>query len=217
MKPLSTSVILVPLAVSVVATAIVWRWLPDPMPIHWGIDGQPDGWASRLAGAGLGPVIHCGVIALVQVLRYADPRQDNIAQSAPALDAMVLAISAFMAGMQGLILYAAMAADHRMNEALLFALLGGLFMTIGAVMPTLRPNHIAGIRVSWTLNNNRIWDRAHALGGKLFMVAGGLTTLAGVILPMPWAVSVVLTSTLIAGFAPMYYAWRLSLRPDMQE
>ena len=58
------------------------------MPIHWGIDGQPDGWASRLVGAGMGPVIHFGVIALVQVLRHADPRQDNIAQSAPALDAM---------------------------------------------------------------------------------------------------------------------------------
>jgi len=216
MKPLSTPVILAPLAVSVVATAIAWQWLPDPMPIHWGIDGQPDDWASRLVGAGMGPVIHFGVIALVQVLRHADPRQDNIAQSAPALDAMVLAISAFMAGMQGLILYAATATDQRMNEALLFALLGGLFMTIGAVMPMLRPNRIAGIRVSWTLNNDRIWDKAHILGGKLFMVAGGLTALSGLVAPMPWAIGVLLTSTMIAGFAPMYYAWRLSLRPDMQ-
>jgi uncharacterized membrane protein len=149
-------------------------------------------------------------------LRRADPRQDNIAQSAPALDAMVLAISAFMAGMQGLILYAATATDQRMNEALLFALLGGLFMTIGAVMPMLRPNRIAGIRVSWTLNNDRIWDKTHILGGKLFMVAGGLTALSGLVAPMPWAIGVLLTSTMIAGFAPMHYAWRLSLRPDMQ-
>jgi uncharacterized membrane protein len=214
MKPLSTPVLLAPLAVSVIATAVAWQWLPDPMPIHWGIDGQPDGWASRLAGAGLGPVIHYGVITLIQVLRHADPRQENIAQSAPALDAMVLAISAFMAGMQGLILYASVSAEQRINEALLFVLLGGLFFTIGAVMPGLRPNHMAGIRVSWTLNNDRIWHKTHVLGGKLFMAAGALTAVAGVLTPMPWAVGVMMATTLIAGFAPMYYAWRLSRRAD---
>lgn len=212
MKPTSSRVLLAPLAVSVAATAVAWQWLPDPMPIHWGIDGQPDGWASRVVGAGLGPVIHFGVIALVQVLRHADPRQHNIAQSAPALDAMVLAISAFMAGMQGLILYAATAADQRMNEKLLFALLGGLFVTLGAVMPMLRPNHIAGIRVSWTLNNDRIWDKTHVLGGRLFMVAGGLTALTGLFAPAPWPIGVLLATTVVAGFAPLYYAWRLSRR-----
>jgi hypothetical protein len=69
----------VPLVLGVVAIAIAaiwWRDLPAEVPVHWGVSGAPDGWASRevalgaLVGiAALLPAVVLGRLALKRVSR----------------------------------------------------------------------------------------------------------------------------------------------------
>ena len=40
---ISSLVLLVP----VIAGLLLWEQLPDPMPFHWNIQGEVDGWASK--------------------------------------------------------------------------------------------------------------------------------------------------------------------------
>ena len=42
-------------AVALGLSAFWWGHLPDPMPIHFGPDGRPDGWGSRTLGTLLMP------------------------------------------------------------------------------------------------------------------------------------------------------------------
>ncbi|MFZ2746206.1 MAG: DUF1648 domain-containing protein, partial [Lactococcus raffinolactis] len=44
----------------------VYSKLPEKMPIHWGLDGEPNGYATRLAGILILPLIMVGVNVIVQ-------------------------------------------------------------------------------------------------------------------------------------------------------
>jgi uncharacterized membrane protein len=46
--------------------AIRWQTIPERFPIHWGISGQPNGWADRGLGSVFGPLLF--TIALVVAL-----------------------------------------------------------------------------------------------------------------------------------------------------
>ncbi len=37
--------------------ALRWQTIPERFPVHWGIDGQPNGWASRTLGSIFGPLL----------------------------------------------------------------------------------------------------------------------------------------------------------------
>jgi len=40
-----------------------WTSLPERFPVHWGVDGRPNGWASRTAAGVYGPLVIAAVIA----------------------------------------------------------------------------------------------------------------------------------------------------------
>ena len=42
--------------------ALRWQTLPEHFPVHWGLDGQPNGWANRSFGSIFGPLLFTVVI-----------------------------------------------------------------------------------------------------------------------------------------------------------
>lgn len=49
-----------------------WDQIPDRFPIHWGIDGQPNGWATRTLGGVFAPIlIGAALSALMSFMAYA--------------------------------------------------------------------------------------------------------------------------------------------------
>jgi uncharacterized membrane protein len=59
--------------------------------------------------------------------------------------------------------------------------LGFLFFYIGILCEHAKRNWFIGIRTPWTLSNEKVWDKTHRLGGKLFKIAG-LISLLGALL-----------------------------------
>jgi len=56
-----------------------WQRLPERVPVHWGLDGTPNGWADRTWHGVYGPLILCAVIGLIVLLMaeaiiHASPR-----------------------------------------------------------------------------------------------------------------------------------------------
>ena len=70
----------------VLLTFWVWPQLPDSIPVHWGLDGQPDRFGER--GAMLGGLVFLGFTAVV--VWGALRAQPGVQQSAPALTGMLL-------------------------------------------------------------------------------------------------------------------------------
>lgn len=89
---------------------------------------------------------------------------------------IVLAILAFLAYFQALVLWAAWAGQVDITKAVW----GGVCLLVallGNVMGKVRRNFYVGIRTPWTIANERVWDATHRFGAKT-MVLGGLVGLA---------------------------------------
>jgi uncharacterized membrane protein len=47
-----------------------------------------------------------------------------------------------------------------------------LFFYCGVLCERAKRNWFIGIRTPWTLSSDRVWEKTHRVGGKLFKIAG---------------------------------------------
>src|SRR5512140_2686155 len=81
---------LVAFLASAAASLAIWPRLPERVPIHWGLDGQPDRWGSPLGAVLLGPLLVLGLWLLIEGILRVDPKvhaQRKAAQAEPDVPA----------------------------------------------------------------------------------------------------------------------------------
>ena len=198
--------------------ALLWTKLPDRMPIHWGINGQMDGYASKGVATLLLPCVNLAVAVLVMILPRFDPKfagydDETKTSLRRTFAAMRLAITLFLS----LVALAVMVtplypAIHALS--VIFPGAGLLLMVLGNLMTKLRPNWFCGIRTRWTLESREVWTKTHRLGGRLMMAGGACILIFGVLLPMKLLVICVMLPAIAAmSFVPVIYsyiAWKRS-------
>jgi uncharacterized membrane protein len=160
-----------------IVSAVVYPRLPATIPTHWDLSGQPNGWSSRFWGAWLIPVFLLGMWALVRVLPRIDPRGSNYAKFGGAFEAIIDAIMLFMLALHVVALRAALGHPVEMQRILPIGI-GVLLIVIGNLLPRARPNWFVGIRTPWTLSSDRVWEKTHRFGGRVFVAAGLIITIA---------------------------------------
>ena len=58
---------------------------------------------------------------------------------------------------------------------------GLLLIVLGNFMGKITRNFFVGIRTPWTLASDEVWLRTHRLGGKLFVLAGAVFFVCGIL------------------------------------
>jgi uncharacterized membrane protein len=119
-----------------------------------------------------------------------------------------------MTFVQGLILAFNLGYAVPFSAAMLVGI-SALFIVIGRLMPNLKPNWFMGIRTPWTLSSPTVWEKTHAIGGKLFVVAG-VASLLGAFLPDEWSFYVMLGTILPASFGMIIYSY-VAFRKEQQQ
>ncbi len=61
---IATTIILVMIALAFVVGLLLYSQMPDPMPSHWNIAGEVDGYMPRLWGLFLQPLLLVGIFLL---------------------------------------------------------------------------------------------------------------------------------------------------------
>jgi len=195
------------IAGALVFSVAVYSRLPEDVPMHWDISGEPDRFGSRLEGAFLVPLIMLVIYVLMQWYPSRDPRAANIEKFRAAYDSVVAATVALLAGLHVMALGSALGWRINMTTVVL-AGAGVLFVLLGNLMPLARSNFIFGIRTPWTLSSEQVWTRSHRIGGYA-MVAAGLITLVGAFIGGTLGPSIALTSLVLAGIIPIVYSYLL--------
>lgn len=193
------------IAAAVVASAVVYPRLPETIPTHWNMDGQPDGWSSRAFGAWITPVILLGMWALFRLLPAIDPRGANYAKFGGAFEAIIDSLMLFLLGMHIVLLRAGLGYPVQIERIVPFGV-GVLLIVIGNLLPRCRPNWFVGIRTPWTLSSDRVWEKTHRFGGRLFVAAGFLIVIAS-LLWVQWVHLVLITVVLLATAAVLIYSY----------
>lgn len=150
---------------------VSYSYMPDMMPMHWNAQGEIDGYMGKLWGLFMLPIISLGLFALFLVIPKLDPRRSNLESFKEYYQGIILMIVGFLFYIYILTILAAIGYKFNMVQAmsLSFAV---LFYYMGIVLKKTKSNFFVGIRTPWTLSDEKVWEKTHDLGGKLFKVSG---------------------------------------------
>ena len=183
-KVIEILIVLLILSIPILYATIVYSDLPEIIPIHFDLEGNPNGFGSR-SSIFLGPLILAGAgifsFFLITNLSSIDPKrykQENGFLFIKLGFMLVIFLSAL-----GIIIVRSSVVPGNIMIKNLFPLLGFLFMGFGYFMPSIGPNYFIGLRLPWTLESAENWNATHKLAGKWWMIGGVLQIISGFILP----------------------------------
>ncbi len=152
---------------------------PDTrVPIHWNGKGEVDGYAGPM-GLWYTVFVIIGLVVVLAVLPWIEPRRSNLLRSSRAYQAVWLATVAFMSMVHGGIVFTTLGYDVSMNR-LIYLGMGLLFAVIGACMGNIQSNFMFGMRTPWTLSSELSWQKTHRLSARMFMTVGVVLLICGI-------------------------------------
>lgn len=163
--------------------ASLWFWpqMPDKMATHWGIQGQVNGYMPKFWGLFFVPLLQLVLGLFLWAIPRIDPLKANIAKFQKYYHEFILVILLFMLAVHLQVLLWNSWIKISPNRFIPVGL-GILFFYAGILTQNAKPNWFVGIRTPWTLSSERVWEKTHTIGGKLFKVAG-IIILLGMFFP----------------------------------
>jgi uncharacterized membrane protein len=181
---------------------------PERVAVHWGIDGQPDGWGSPAPAFLILPVLSVFLWLLLLAAPVLDRFRENLVAAKETYGEIRFALAVFFGVMQATIMAAAFRPDWPVARTIL-VLLAGLFWELARVLPRLPRNETAGIRLPWTLSSDEVWRETHRRAASAFRLAA-YAVAAAVFLPPALGFAVTMAAVLAAVVWSVAVAWRIS-------
>ena len=186
-----------------VYTALTLPKLPDQIPVHWGVNGQPDRYSDKGSGAWfmVGMMVVLWLVFLA--IPYISTKTKSISNFRDVWDLTAIYVVAFM-GMTQVITLMGPQKNFDVVRVMMAAMCL-LFTLIGNLLGKTTPNYFMGIRTPWTLESPEVWERTHRLAARL-MVGGGVV---GFILSLAGAYWIGLGLVLAGTIYPVFYSYFL--------
>jgi len=161
------------IVVSVIISVYFYDRMPDMVASHWNSAGDVDAYMPRFWGLFLMPIVSLGCLLLFVFLPRIDPLGRNVRKFQIYYDGFIIMLIAFLFYLQLLVVLWGLGKTFNMTKMMVPAL-GLLFYYVGILVENSKRNWFIGIRTPWTLSSDKVWEKTHRLGGKLFKVSGAL-------------------------------------------
>jgi uncharacterized membrane protein len=178
--------------------------MPESMASHWNMENVVDGYMPKFWGLFLMPLASAGMLLLFIAIPRIDPLKHNIRKFRGHYDWFILAIILFLFYLHMLTMAWSMGFRFSMIQ-LLSPAFGLLFYLVGVLVGHARRNWFIGIRTPWTLSSERVWNKTHRLGGRLFKVSGAIALL-GTVFP-DYAIWLVVGPVILVAVYTMVYSY----------
>jgi len=196
-----TSIVLL---VPVIVGLLLWDKLPDPMPSHWDIHGEVDGWSSK-------PFAVFGLPAMMLALQWvclfaakADPKFHNYN---PKMIKLMLWVCPVIGLVLSILAYPAAMGYSVPIETVMPLLVGALFVTVGNWLPKCKQTYTMGIKLPWTFASEANWNATHRFGGKVWFF-GGIATMLTAFFGNFWILMAILAVMVILPTVYSYLYYR---------
>ena len=145
--------------------------MPEKVASHWNAQGQVNGYMPKFWGLFLAPFILVGLALLFAAIPRIDPLKENIQKFRKYYDGFIVLFFIFMLSIHFQIILWNLGIRISPNVIIPISI-GILFFYIGVLCENAKRNWFIGIRTPWTLSSERVWEKTHKVGGKLFKIAG---------------------------------------------
>lgn len=180
------------------------------LPVHWNIIGEPDFWVNKntlfffiIFFVVLQILFYVSYLFLPYLLKTC---KANLTAAKNITATMML----FCFGIQELVVLSPLLDKNIEIIRLTIMGIGVLFIEIGYIMPTLKPNQWIGIRLKWTLENPEIWSIVHRSASKLWIIGGGGIIVCSLLFPVSYLGTIILFSVFLLCSISCIQAWRLA-------
>ncbi|WPO79057.1 SdpI family protein [Flavobacterium sp. KACC 22761] len=161
--------------------ALIWNSLPEKVPVHWNFKGEIDQWGSKFALLFLVLLLPVLMYFLLLAASKIDPKK-RISLMGRKFYQLRFFLILFMSVMASFFIYIAKNQSFS-SPNLIYVAVGILLIIFGNYFKVIQPNYFIGIRTPWTLENQQVWKATHAFAGKLWLAAGFVIILGGLIFP----------------------------------
>ena len=198
---LTSILTLLPILVGV----ILWKDLPASLPSHFGLDGQADGFSSKLEVVFLIPLLMLGLHFFAVVVTSLDPKASHVS---PKMKTLVYWLVPFISGLVQLSIYGAALGIIANSTRIGLVMVGIVFLVVGNYLPKTKQNYTVGIRLPWTLDSEENWNKTHRLAGRLWVLGGLIILVNGF---LSWAAFYVFIAVLLVMvLVPIFYSYWIS-------
>ena len=191
------------LLIPVIVGLLLWNRLPDPMPSHWNIHGEVDGWSSKAFTVFGLPALMLALQWVCVLASMADPKYKNYN---PKMIKLMFWICPAIGLVLSFMVYPAALGYSVPIETIMPLLVGALFIVVGNWLPKCQQTYTMGIKLPWTFASEENWNATHRFGGKVWFF-GGIATMLTAFLGNFWIMMGILAVMVILPtiYSYLYY------------
>lgn len=190
---------------SILVGIYVYPSMPEKMASHWNAQGQVNGYLPKFWALFLMPLFSAVLLLMFFLIPKLDPLKENIERFREHYERFATMVMAFFVYIYLLTIFLNGDASRSGMMRFLSPALGGLIYYSGVMMENAKRNWFIGIRTPWTLSSDRVWNKTHAIGGKLFKISGVIAFL-GVVFP-DYAFFLVIAPLLLSALYVTIYSY----------
>ncbi len=192
------------LCLSILISIFFYRYLPESMASHWNGEGVVDGYSSRLFNVLFFPLLGIFLFILFIFIPKIDPKWKSIKMFEGKFNLFISSMLLFMVILQLEVYLWNIGIEIPMG-VFMPILMGGLFIVMSVLIKNAKQNYTIGIRTPWTLHSERVWDKTHALGAKLFL-GSGILSICSAIVPK-YSIWIVIGSVMLSALYLFIYSY----------
>ncbi|MFH1054521.1 MAG: SdpI family protein [Candidatus Altiarchaeota archaeon] len=200
----SSALIAILVAVSFTLSLYSNSLLPETVASHWDAQGQPNGYMPKTWLLFLMPAIAAAAALMMYALPLLDPLKANIDKFRPHYDRFIVLVVLFLLYLHILTLLWNLGYTFNMVAAMVPGL-AALFYSSGILIENAKRNWFMGIRTPWTLSSDKVWDKTHKIGAKLFKASAAIS-LVGLVL-QDYAIYLIIAPILLSSFYVVAYSY----------
>ncbi|HCU41961.1 MULTISPECIES: SdpI family protein [Leuconostoc] len=185
----------------IVYGGLLWQYLPQQLPIHFGIDGQPDQYAPKLIAV-------IGLPVLIITVNYVIIRsmKNKGIDNQKVFTVLIWSLPLLLNVVQ--IVTFRHALNYHINiGSVILPVIGLLFIVLGNYLPKTTPNYMVGIRLPETLHNSENWQKTNRLGGFTMVFAGFILLITGIIGNMIAVIGLIVAMVITILVPAVYASW----------
>ena len=179
----------------------------EPMATHWGPSGEADGYGSRFMGLLFLPIMVALLYGVLSLIPRIAVYKKNIMKFYNYYFWFKVVFVIFFGAV-----YAATIAYNRWKvfnmSYFVMPAVAVLFFYAGVIMKHAKRNFFIGIRTPWTLSNEKIWEKTHKLGYKLFYALAGLMVIITFLEYKIWILLISVISVVVFLFVYSYVLYQ---------
>jgi uncharacterized membrane protein len=174
MKNKTYQILMILVVITVFVVALyAYTSLPDDgrYPVHWSFTGEPDRYGSKFELISIGPIVTGLLYGMAMVLPRLDPKKLNYSKFQQEYMLIMLMIILAIAAVYFISIAVAFGIGIKV-DVWVQAVIGLMIMILGNYMSRLKQSWFVGIKTPWTLSNEKVWEKTHRYGGRVFVVMG---------------------------------------------